>query len=218
LSEILQQTGGVVADPLPSLCEYISKEDDQRPDNDGSTPSFHRPFTVLDGKVSWLDTPGRLAKSENDIEDNWIIDLTVPCFSGNCAQDDLVPPEYQLDPRLEHKVFGCNLWVEVRGVSEQVEPGTVTVTKVIDPLGVDPILLVTDFNLFVGAEGVVSGVGENFSAGSYVVSETEVDPPLDVPYTSDISCDDDDFNAATDTITVEPGEVISCTITNTEAD
>ena len=70
---------------LPSLCEYISKEGEDQ--NDGTTPSFHVPFTVANGQVSYLDTPGYLAKSDEDSSDTWVIDLAVPCFGGYCAQD-----------------------------------------------------------------------------------------------------------------------------------
>lgn len=120
--------------PLPSLCEYISKEggdeDGLETNNDGTTPSFHKPFTVASGTttVAWLDTKGRLRKAANDTVDNWTIDLAVPCFGGYCAQDwaDFVHGiNPQADPTLytqliadEHKVFGCDLWVEVTGVSD----------------------------------------------------------------------------------------------------
>ncbi len=117
---------------LPSLCEYISKEEDLLPDNDGSLASFHHPFTVSTSSVSWLDTPGRLAKSEQDIDDIWTIDLAVPCFGGHCAQDwaDFVAhinptassTEFIQPLANEHKIFGCDLWVEVSGVSEAGEP------------------------------------------------------------------------------------------------
>ena len=124
---------------LPSLCEYISKEPDglndtQAPStNDGTTPSFHKPFTVDTSTVTWLDTIGRLAKSELDTTDNWTIDLSVPCFGGACAQDwaDFVhginpdqsvnPADYVQDIANEHKIFGCDLWVEVTGVSEAAQ-------------------------------------------------------------------------------------------------
>jgi len=116
---------------LPSLCEYISKDGDSDQDpgdeNDGTTPSFHVPFTVGTSSVNWLDTKGRLAKSEQDVLDTWVIDLAVPCFGGHCAQDwaDFVhehnpganPDDYDQDIKNEHKVFGCDLWVEVSGVS-----------------------------------------------------------------------------------------------------
>lgn len=114
---------------LPSLCEYISKEADGTPGNDATLVSFHHPFTVSSGTVSWLDTRGRLAKSEQDFDDTWTIDLAVPCFGGHCAQDwaDFVnginpnagdPNQWTQPITNEHKVFGCDLWVEVTGVSE----------------------------------------------------------------------------------------------------
>ena len=124
---------------LPSLCEYISKEG---PDiNDGDTASFHKPFQVVNGQVIWLDTLGYLAKSDTDTEDttpgdtmdNWIIDLAVPCFGGYCAQDwdnfvhginpNATPSDYIQPISNEHKVFGCDLWVEVTEVSEMETGG-----------------------------------------------------------------------------------------------
>lgn len=132
----------VVQDPnnpelwlLPSLCQYISKHPDGVDDeeeistNDGSLNSFHQPFTInANGGIDWKDVDGRLAKSDNDTTDNWTIDLTVPCFGGFCAQDwaDFVdgvnpgadPDLYTQPISNEHKVFGCNLWVEVTEVSE----------------------------------------------------------------------------------------------------
>src|SRR3989339_504626 len=127
---------------LPSLCEYISKEGDEEPD--GTTPSFHQPWTVVQGNnpdteaveayyIDYLDTPGYLAKSDEDLEDTWTIDLAVPCFGGFCAQDWLSFVQevtgnenmtlaeanaYAQPIENEHKVFGCDLWVEVGGVSE----------------------------------------------------------------------------------------------------
>jgi hypothetical protein len=57
-----------------------------------------------------------------------MIDLAVPCFGGYCAQDwaDFVhgvnpeanPADFTQPIANEHKVFGCDLWVEVTGVSE----------------------------------------------------------------------------------------------------
>ncbi len=235
---------------FPSLCPYLSKLDDERPDNDTSIEAFHRAEcddgtdNDGDGAVDWpadLEctskyddserepgqqglVTGLLAKSQQDIEDHWTIDLHVPCFEGFCAQDNEIPNDYQLDPRLEHQTFGCDLWIEVNGVSTAPtptptpEPGTVTVTKVVGPEGT--ALEVSDFNLFVGAEPVDSGVGESFTPATYTVSETEASDP-GVGYDTTIICDDDDFvdnGDGTGDITVEEGEVISCTITNTETD
>ena len=119
--------------PLPLLCNYISKHPDGvddggvESDNDGSLNSFHQAWTWNGRQLVWTDTSGRLAKSDNDTSDNWTIDLAVPCFGGYCAQDwaDFVHSyDPQADPNAytqpienEHKVFGCDLWVEVTGVS-----------------------------------------------------------------------------------------------------
>jgi len=112
---------------LPMLCPYISKHDDKTPDNDGSLNSFHQPFTVSGNAIVWNDTPGKLAKSQQDFDDNWTIDLAVPCFGGYCAQDwasfvEGINPGtnaslYTQPIANEHKVFGCDLWVEVGGIS-----------------------------------------------------------------------------------------------------
>ena len=112
---------------LPMLCPYISKLPDGAPGNDGRLPSFHEPFVIENNEVKWNDTKGHLAKAQNDLTDNWIIDLAVPCFGGHCAQDwasfvaghnDLAnPDEFVQNPANEHKVFGCDLWVEVTGIS-----------------------------------------------------------------------------------------------------
>jgi len=132
---------------LPSLCEYISKdggeEDGRSDENDGTTPSFHKPWVIVQGDdpstpnvetsyIDYTDTPGKLIKSLGDEIDNWVIDLAVPCFGGFCAQDwenfvhginpEAIPAEYTQLIANEHKVFGCDLWVEVSGVSVTPTP------------------------------------------------------------------------------------------------
>lgn len=120
-------------DVLPLLCPYLSKHPDGVNDNqvtssnDQRLPSFHQPFTIENDQVKWNDTKGHLAKSQSDTVDDWIIDLAVPCFGGFCAQDwaDFVathndqanPDDYVGNIEDEHKVYGCDLWVEVTGVS-----------------------------------------------------------------------------------------------------
>jgi len=115
---------------LPSLCEYISKEPDDPQGNDDTTPSFHQPWTIVNNAVEWLNTNGELTKGDEvtpaDTTDDWNIDLAVPCFGGACAQDwdefvhginpSADPAAYEQDAANEHKVFGCDLWVEVTGV------------------------------------------------------------------------------------------------------
>lgn len=95
----------------PSLCPYLSKTADSAPPNDTSIPSFHNPADPTS------IAKGRLAKSDNDLIDDWVIDLHTPCFKGQCDQTNSVPPEYQLDPELEGQIFGCDLVVEVVDIS-----------------------------------------------------------------------------------------------------
>ena len=134
----LDAPDNVVQDPnnpelwlLPSLCQYLSKhsEFDGEEYEDGALNAFHQPFTILsDGTIDWNDVSGYLSKIAQDFSDIWTIDLKVPCFGGFCAQDwedyvhdinlDADPALYTQDIDNEHKVFGCNLWVEVSGVSQ----------------------------------------------------------------------------------------------------
>ena len=118
---------------LPLLCPYLSKHPDGVNDqqatssNDQRLPSFHKPFIIDQGQVKWNDTKGHLAKSQADTVDNWIIDLAVPCFGGYCAQDwedfvathndQAIAADFVGNPDDEHKVYGCDLWVEVTDVS-----------------------------------------------------------------------------------------------------
>lgn len=131
---------------LPVLCNYVSKDGEKiDPDSDvnkdgvssadGVLTSFHKAWTWNNPLgLNWLDTKGRLAKSDRDFQDNWIIDLAVPCFGGHCAQDWLkfvrdesgnqnmtqAEADSYIQPiENEHKVFGCDLWVEVTGVSKK---------------------------------------------------------------------------------------------------
>lgn len=225
----------VAAGLLPSLCEYVSKSGEDS--NDDSTPSFHHPFEVNGDAVTWLDTVGRLAKSENDTVDNWIIDLAVPCFGGFCAQDwaDFVESEntgqgefaddWTQDAANEHKIFGCNLWIEVSGVSRvgdepEPEPSTITVTKVVVPIDELTVLsfAVEDFDLVVGAEPVDSGVGEEFAPDTYQVDETYaggLTQGEDFDYLTSFTGDCD---PTTGEIVLGGGENLTCTITNTEID
>jgi hypothetical protein len=116
---------------LPSLCEYLSKHKVDRDDQtqEVEIDAFHQPYTFAGHQVVWNEAKGYLVKP-SDLSDTWNIDLKVPCFGGQCAQDwakfvhDANP---NADPALytqpianEHKVFGCDLWFEVTGVSRQL--------------------------------------------------------------------------------------------------
>jgi len=135
----LDTTKGEVWGVLPSLCEYLSKNENTEDENganeedlDQSVPAFHVPFTVDANGVHWLEAEGYLSKQDEDTRDNWAIDLAVPCFGGYCAQDwaDFVhkynigadPDDFDQDIANEHKVFGCDLWIEVSDVSESNSP------------------------------------------------------------------------------------------------
>src|SRR3989344_4905865 len=118
------------------LANYLSKTEDtqEEVENDTSIPAFHQAYVWGNGS-STVNTAfiahGRLAKSEQDEEDSWIIDLAVPCFVGHCAQDwatfvnginpDADPNAFMLPEILEHLVFGTDLWIEVTGVSRTDE-------------------------------------------------------------------------------------------------
>jgi hypothetical protein len=95
----------------PSLCPFLSKTADEDPPNDTSIPAFHNPADPT--SIVY----GRLAKSDEDVVDDWIIDLHTPCFKGQCDQTSNVPPEYQLDPEFEGEIFGCDLIVEIERIS-----------------------------------------------------------------------------------------------------
>ena len=121
--------------PLPVLCPYLSKHSEVVLNNgvtgyeDGMLPSFHEPWdlSATSTNIKWNDVHGRLSRALGDIKDTWMIDLAVPCFGGYCAQDwaDFVrgvnpgadPNAYTQPIANEHKIFGCDLWVEVSGVS-----------------------------------------------------------------------------------------------------
>ncbi len=116
----------------PTICPYLSKTPDNNPstgpnaNNDIGLPPFHDPATQFaSGKIVKFNTAGSIVG--NDPADTWTVDLAVPCFKGQCAQDwaSFVhglnpnvgdPMQYQLPAGLEHQTFGCDLWVEVTSI------------------------------------------------------------------------------------------------------
>ena len=120
---------------LPLLCPYLSKNevssDGLVTENDGAGLSaFHGPIATSSWTLAvakqW-DVKGHLAKAQQDYDDTWNIDLKVPCFGGYCAQDwesfvtgvnpTAIPADYVQPIEQEHKLFGCDLWLEVGGIS-----------------------------------------------------------------------------------------------------
>lgn len=126
-------TTGEIWGPLPLLCPFLSKHPissaNDPTNNDGSVNAFHQIGQFQGRQWVWNDVPGYLAKSDHDVLDTWRLDLKVPCFRGHCAQDweayvAGVNPNaatttdlYVQDPADEHKIFGCDIWFEVGGVS-----------------------------------------------------------------------------------------------------
>src|SRR3989344_4481890 len=162
------------------LANYLSKHEVTEDDNgegdlDVSVDAFHSAYQWIGGVLpSSLDpqfiASGYLAKSDQDTEDSWTIDLKVPCFVNHCAQeadnpdnivdDDgipgfYVPTEFRLPTSTEHAVFGTDLWIEVTGVSLAEQATTLTVIKeVIKDDGGNAV--VGDFALFIEGNPVIS--------------------------------------------------------------
>src|SRR3989344_1277146 len=212
------------------LANYLSKHEITpdpglgEGDNDVSVDAFHQAYQWVNGdslpsslNPDFLAT-GYLAKSDQDTEDSWTIDLKVPCFIRQCAQeadneqnglnDDIpgffVPTEFRLPQILEHLVFGTDLWIEVTEVSLAEQATTLTVIKeVIKDDGGDAV--VGDFALFIEGNPVISGVPVPLVPGSYTVSE------------SGVSGYDDSFSGDCDIlgeVTLNEGDNLTCTITN----
>ncbi len=89
----------------PILCSYLSKNPQVSEPGDVGVNAFHDWRTVFG--------TGHLNKTLGiDLSDQWIVDLDVPCFKGQCAQD-WTHQGFELPAGLEGQTFGCDLWVEV---------------------------------------------------------------------------------------------------------
>jgi len=122
---------------MPLLCPYLSKHelanncDPTAPKGANNAcngiSAFHGDpanwnlDVVKDTQVNGtLSAPGATTTA-------WNIDLKTPCFKGQCAQDwasfvhaanpDADPTKYMLDKSAEHNQLGCDLWVEVNGIT-----------------------------------------------------------------------------------------------------
>jgi hypothetical protein len=99
----------------PSLCPYLSKTPDGTPQNDSGVPAFHDPNATSSIAYGQLNI-------KTDSTDTWQIDLHVPCFKGECAQDNIIPKAYELDPKLIGAQFACDLNIEVASTSSAPPP------------------------------------------------------------------------------------------------
>jgi hypothetical protein len=199
---------------LPLLCPYLSKTE---LDANGATttnaiPAFHGPLTDWNMQDT-IDTQlsGRLSKADNKTSTSWLLDLHAPCFKGECAQDNVIPSDYQADPANESQLFGCDLWIEVTNISIPPDKALLTVIKHVinDDEGQldasDFTMHVTGTNVsdptFLGEEN--PGTDVILDAGLYSVSEDPV-----AGYASSTSAD------CSGTIAI--GEHKTCTITNND--
>jgi len=107
---------------LPLLCGYLSKTpayDDPQPFDDHGVLAFHDPTDPANVATGTIN-------KDDDKTDEWIIDLAVPCFEGQCddgfdewvrsINPDADPATFILDPALESHTFGCDLWIEVTDI------------------------------------------------------------------------------------------------------
>lgn len=127
---------------MPLLCPYLSKHEvspDGTIENNDINPT-DRPAGVINGINAFHGLPGpwtmlttlatevygELSKGADDVSDTWNIDLRVPCYKGECAQEwpnfvhennsQANPSDYSLAQDMKGKVLGCDLWVEVTGI------------------------------------------------------------------------------------------------------
>jgi len=189
---------------LPLLCPYLSKHE---VGTENGINAFHGSLTnwTLADTIS-TQVRGLLSKAANDTSDTWTIDLHVPCFAGSCAQDNVIPANYQADPADEHQIFGCDLWIETTEISTpptQGEARLIVNKVVVNNNGGNNGT--ADFQLKVDNANVVSGDSNVFSAGAHVVSETGVSGYA-ATFAGD--CDNDGD------VTLVAGQTKTCTITN----
>jgi len=202
---------------LPLLCPYLSKHEIPGSSLEQVSPgveAFHGPLTgwTPADTIAW-QVPGYLSKQDGDTSDTWNIDLHVPCFVGQCAGND-IPLAYLADPANESQLFGCDLWVEVNGISTPgTKPTTLTVNKVLVPSD-DP----GKFNLQI--DGITKGTdqgnggttgAQTVSVGAHTVGEIAGTGTNLSNYTTVIGGD----CASDGSITLAVGDQKTCTITNT---
>jgi len=107
-----------------SLCQYLSKTNDDTDgrlgQNDTSLPSYYIDNQPTGPSANDFcqtvsgDATGRLAKGAGDTVDTWKVDLKVPPVAGSVGQD--WPAGCPIVAEND-KTYGCDLWVEVTGIS-----------------------------------------------------------------------------------------------------
>lgn len=103
---------------MANLCRFLSKMPQDEGETEVGEPSYYDPGTnTCVGQVTEaVQASGRLAKSEQDFSDTWIVDLKVPPIEGYIGQDwpescaNWTVPENDVD-------YGCDFWIEVTEIS-----------------------------------------------------------------------------------------------------
>ena len=113
-----------------SLCPYLSKMPKYEEAGDIGIPSYYVDESPAGPSANDYCTPlhnpdtdiayGYLDKNMDDIMDEWVVDLKVPPFDGYVGQDW---PENcpVLGGSPDGQDFGCDLWIEITGISERVQ-------------------------------------------------------------------------------------------------
>ena len=136
--QVTENTDGTFVCPgtstmMPLLCPYLSKHEvnptSGQPAN--GINAFHGlPGPWTEATTEATQVTGVLS-APTATSTTWDIDLKTPCFKGQCAQDwdqfvktasgssTIDSTLYMADPANEHHEFGCDLWVEVNGITQQ---------------------------------------------------------------------------------------------------
>jgi len=103
-----------------SLCPFLSMTPKAAETGDVAVPSYFNGQLLTCNVAGPSIALGHLAKSGTDLSDTWVADLKAPPFVGYVAQDwPAGCPVLEGDPNGTD--LGCDLWVEVTGISL---PGT----------------------------------------------------------------------------------------------